>query len=152
MIFSLKHPSASGVYSVRMKKQFFLMALAASMVLPLSAETDTPLGKQMDAMNSAIKGLRKETDPAKCAALVREAQEAAAKGFSEVPELLKKMPDGAEKTKALAEYRKMMGKLYVSLCEMEIAYLDGKTEEAASIGASLKDLKKAGHDKFMEDE
>ena len=148
----MKHRVGCGVYPLRMKTRFFLTVMAASMVLPLSAETETPLGKQMDAMNGAIKGLRKETDPAKCAALVREAQQAAAKGFSEVPELVKKMPDGAEKTKALAEYRKMMGKLYVSLCEMEIAYLDGKAEDAAAIAASLKDLKKAGHDKFMEDE
>lgn len=50
----MKHRVGCDVYPLRMKTRFFLMVMAASMVLPLSAETETPLGKQMDAMNGAI--------------------------------------------------------------------------------------------------
>ncbi|MBC8127542.1 MAG: hypothetical protein H8M99_10425 [Gloeobacteraceae cyanobacterium ES-bin-144] len=124
------------------------------MTLPVLAEKyeETPLGKQMEAMNDAYKSFRSEKDPAKGAEQARVAQRAALKGMSELPEMLAKMVDGPEKAKAAAGYRKMMGKLYVSLCEVEEAFLAGKTEEVAKIVASLKDMKKAGHDKFMEEE
>ncbi len=135
-----------------MKTKFFLMALAASLVLPLSADTETPLGKQMESFNDSFKAFRKESDPAKCAALARDAQTAVAKTLGETPELVKKMAEGPEKAKAAAEYRKMMGKVYVALCELEEAYLDGKTEEANKILGSMREMKKAGHDKFMEEE
>jgi soluble cytochrome b562 len=135
-----------------MKFRILLMSCALCLVLPVRAEEETPLGKQMDAMNQAFKGFRKETDPAKCAALARDAQQAVAKGMLELPAMLVKMPEGPQKAKSAAEYRKMMGKLYVSLCEVEEAYLAGKSDDAAKILASLKDVKKQGHDKFMEDE
>lgn len=129
------------------------MALAASLVLPLSAaDKDTPLAKEMESFNNVIKAFRKESNPAKCAALAREAQAAVAKSLSETPELVKKMPEGPDRIKAAAEYRKMMGKVYVSFCELELAYLDGKTEEATKILGSMREMKKAGHDKFMEEE
>ena len=95
---------------------------------------------------------RKETAPVKCAALAREAQAVVAKALGEIPELGKKMPDGPEKAKAAADYRKMMGKVYVSLCEVEEAYLAGNAEEAGKILGSMRELKKTGHDKFMEDD
>jgi len=137
-----------------MKIRFVLLACAACLVLPAHAEKkeETPLGKQMEAMGHALKGFRKETDPAKCAALAREAQQAVAKGLLELPELVNKMPEGPDKAKAAAEYRKMMGKVYVSLCEVEEAYLAGNAEEAGRILGSMREMKKAGHDKFMEDD
>ena len=46
----------------------------------------------------------------------------------------------------------MMGKLYVTLCEVEEAFLNGKIDEVAKIVDSLKEQKKAGHDKFVKDE
>lgn len=135
-----------------MKSRLMLMACAALVAAPVLHADDTPLGKQMEAMNDAYKAFRKETDPAKGAALAREAQDSVAKGLSELPEMLKKMPDGPDKAKAAAEYRKMMGKLYVALCEVEEAFLAGKIEDVAKIVESLKEMKKSGHDKFMEDE
>ncbi len=128
------------------------MSCALCLVLPARAEKETPLGKQMDAMNQSFKAFRKETDPAKCAALARDAQQAVAKGLLELPTLVTKMPEGPQKAKSAAEYRKMMGKLYVSLCEVEEAYLAGRADDAAKILSSLKEVKKQGHDKFMEEE
>ena len=137
-----------------MKKQLLLLTCAVGFLLPLPifAEDETPLGKQMEAMNDAYKAFRRETDPVKGAAQAREAQQAALKSASEVPSMLTKMPDSPEKAKALLEYRKMMGKLFVSFCEVEEAFLNGKIEDVAKIVESLKEQKKAGHDKFMEEE
>ncbi|MGL5017264.1 MAG: cytochrome b562 [Luteolibacter sp.] len=137
-----------------MKKQLLLLTCAVGFLLPLPilAEEETPLGKQMEAMNDAYKAFRRETDPVKGAAQAREAQQAALKSASEVPTMLTKMPDSPEKAKALLEYRKMMGKLFVSFCEVEEAFLNGKIEDVAKIVESLKEQKKTGHDKFMEEE
>jgi soluble cytochrome b562 len=124
------------------------------MLLPARAadEETTPLGKQMEAMNDAYKAFRKETDPVKGAAQAREAQTAALKGAMEVPEMLKTMPEGPEKAKASAAYRKMIGKLYVTLCEVEEAFLNGKIDEVVKLVDSLKELKKTGHKEFIKDE
>lgn len=137
-----------------MKNQLFLLSCVAGLMLtPANAQEkeDTPLAKQMEAVNDAFKGFRRETDPVKGAAQAREAQQATLKGASEVPEMLKAMPEGPDKAKALVEYRKMIGKLYVTFCEVEEAFLNGKLDEVAKIVASVKDMKKAGHDKFVEE-
>lgn len=115
-------------------------------------EEQTPLGKQMEAMDDAFKGFRRETDPVKGATEARAAQEAALKAALEVPALIKEMPDGPDKAKASNEYRTMMGKLYVTLCEVEGAFLAGKVDEVAKIVESLKGMKKDGHKKFMKEE
>jgi soluble cytochrome b562 len=137
-----------------MTKQLLLLTCAVGFLMPLPgvAEEETPLAKQMEAMNDAYKALRRETDPVKGAAQARDAQQAALKSASEVPSMLTKMPDSPEKAKALVEYRKMMGKLFVSFCEVEEAFLAGKIEDVAKIVENLKEQKKVGHDQFMEDE
>lgn len=123
------------------------------MLLPTTAaENETPLAKQMEAMNDAFKGFRRETDAVKGAAQAREAQTAALKSAMEVPAMLKAMPEGPEKAKALVEYRKMIGKLFVTFCEVEEAFLNGKIDDVTKIVETLKEAKKTGHDKFMEDE
>ena len=113
---------------------------------------DTPLGKQMEAMNDAYKAMRRETDPAKGAALAREAQDAIVKGIVELPALVKDMPDGPEKAKASAEYRKMMGSLISTLADLELAFLSNDTAKVKEIVEAMRDMKKTGHDKFMEEE
>ena len=124
------------------------------MLVPVKAQDKehTALGKQMEAVNDAFKAFRKETDATKGAAQAREAQAALVKGFGEVPESIKEMPEGPEKAKALAEYHKMIGQLYVTLCDVEIAFLNGKTDEVAKIVDAIKTLKKDGHKKFMKDD
>jgi soluble cytochrome b562 len=137
-----------------MKKQFFLLGCAVAMsVMPAIAdEKETPLGKQMETMDGAFKAFRKETDAVKGAAQAREAQQAVLKSVVEVPSRIETMPEGPEKVKAQVEYRKMMGKLYVTLCEVEEAFLNGKIDEVAKIVGALKEMKKAGHEKFMDEE
>lgn len=124
------------------------------MLIPARAEDKehTALGKQMEALNDAFKAFRRETDPVKGATQAREAQAAALKGATEVPETVKEMPEGPEKAKALVEYHKMVGKLYVVLCEVEEAFLNGKIDEVAKLVDSLKDMKKTGHKQFVKEE
>lgn len=134
-----------------MKITSILMGCAALMVLPVSAD-DTPLGKQMDAFNDSYKAFRKESDPVKGAAQARDAQNTILKAIGESPSMLAKMPDSPAKTKALAEYRKMMGQLFVTLCEVEQAFLADDKAELAKLLDTLKSMKKEGHNRFMEDE
>lgn len=142
-------------YSRRMKKHLLLLGCALSLlVIPARAEDEkqTVMHDQMEVMNDAFKAFRRETDPVKGATQAREAQLAAIKCAAEIPELVKAMPDGPDKVKAQVEYRKMMAKLLLTLCEVEEAFLNGKIEDVAKIVESLKEMKKAGHDKFMEEE
>lgn len=138
-------------FLLRMKTSFLLALCSVFLAAPLHAENHTPLGEQMEQFNDAYKALRKEKDAGKAAALAREAQLAVARSLAEMPEIVTKMADGPEKSKAAAEYRLMMGKVYVSLCEVESAFLAGKTDEAVSIIEGLRTAKKEGHDKFMEE-
>jgi soluble cytochrome b562 len=106
----------------------------------------------MDAMNDAYKAMRRETDPAKGAALARTAQDAMVKGIVELPEMVKGMPEGPDKAKASASYRKMMGNLIATLADMELAFLNNDMAKVKEIVESMRDLKKEGHDKFMDED
>jgi len=133
--------------------KLLLCGFAASLmfVQPTMAD-DTPLAEQMEAMNDAYKAMRRETDTAKGAALAKEAQDAMVKAITETPELVKAMPDGPDKAKASAEYRKMMGSLISTLASMELAFLDNDLDKVKEIVDTMREMKKEGHDKFMEDE
>ncbi|QTN30837.1 hypothetical protein HZ994_00330 [Akkermansiaceae bacterium] len=137
-----------------MKMKMMLCGLAATLmfVQPAKADEDSPLAKEMEVMNDAYKAMRREEDPSKGAALAREAQDAMVKAITELPEMVKAMPEGADKAKASAEYRKMMGNLISTLAGMELAFLDGDLAKVKEIVESMRDIKKQGHDKFMEDE
>lgn len=138
-----------------MNKRLLLMGCVMGLIaIPAVAqdEPDTELGKKMEKMDDAYKGFRRETDPEKGALEARKAQEMALKALSEVPELLKKMPEGPAKTKAYAQYRKEVGTLFVTLCEVEEAFLSGKVDAVPPLVAKIKKMKKAGHETFMEEE
>jgi hypothetical protein len=139
----------------RMKSRIFLTGFAALFLFsPMSAmaESDSPLAKQMEALDDAYKGFRREKDPAKGAAQAREAQQALIRGFVETPPMLAKMPAGPEKEKAAAQYRAMMAAVLVKLCEVEQMFLSGDIAGVEKLVAGLKEMRKEGHDKFMEEE
>jgi soluble cytochrome b562 len=136
-----------------MKKRLLLMSCAVGLlVIPAQAEEHTELGKHMESMNDAFKAFRRETDPVKGATQARIAQTEALKAAAEIPAKVKAMPAGADKDKASVEYRKAMGKLYITLCEVEEAFLAGKIDEVAKHLETLKGVKKEGHDKFMDED
>jgi soluble cytochrome b562 len=130
-----------------------LTSFLGLLVLPVAVlADDTPLAKQMEAMNDAYKAFRREKDPAKGAALAREAQDAALKGIPEVPELVQSMAAGEAKAKAIVAYRKSMGQLFITLCQVEEAFLANDLDKVAELVETLKDIKKEGHDQFMDEE
>ena len=137
-----------------MKKHTILLGCALALLwIPAHAEEpETPLGKQMEAVNDAFKAFRRETDPAKGVKEAHEAQMATLKAAAEVPELVKEMPEGPEKDKAANAYRTEMGQLFISLCEVEKAFLNNDLESVASIVDKLKKMKKEGHKAFMKEE
>lgn len=136
-----------------MKMKLILCGLAATMMFAQpSMADDTPLAEQMDVMNDAYKAMRRETDPVKGAALARTAQDAMVKAIVETPAMLKAMPDGPEKAKASAEYRKMMGGLIATLAELELSFLNNDMAKVKEIIEAMRDVKKQGHDKFIEEE
>ena len=141
---------------VRMKKLIFpailLLATVLGPVRVQAEEEDTPLAKEMEKVDTAYKSFRKEKDPAKGSAAAREAQDAVLKAVTLTPAMLEKMPAGEEKTKALAAYRLQMGKLFVSLCEVEAAYIAKDLDKVTKLVDTLKAGKKEGHDAFVEDE
>lgn len=137
-----------------MKKHFLLLSFALGFLLvpAQAADEHSALENHMESVDDAFKGFRRETDPVKGAAQAREAQNATLKAIPELPSMVKAMPDGSEKEKASASYRKMMGKLLVVFCEVEEAFLAGNTEEVAKIVAAVREMKKEGHDKFMDND
>ena len=129
-----------------------LLPIGSLFLLDVARADDTPLGEQMSAMNDAYKAMGKETDAAKGAILAREAQTAMLKSLEFKPEAFDKLfPDKAAAAKAMVEYRKMIGEAFVIFCKVEMAFLEGKTDDVKKLLAEAKDLKKAGHDKFMEE-
>ncbi|MGC4014375.1 MAG: cytochrome b562 [Luteolibacter sp.] len=108
---------------------------------------ETELGKQMEAANDALKAMKKETDPAKGAALARQAEAALVKCLSEVPSTLEKTPE-AEKAKALANYRTLIAKSYVTVSQIEEAYLANDLEKVKTLSEALRPDKKEGHEKY----
>jgi predicted negative regulator of RcsB-dependent stress response len=61
------------------------------------------------------------------------------------------MPDGKEKTKAIADYRRMMGLSYANLSELELAYLEEDEEKVDEAMKKVKAGKKEGHKKYSDD-
>jgi hypothetical protein len=138
-----------------MKTPWILMGCVLGLIGPLRAEEaheETPLGKQMEVFNDAYKAIRKETDPAKGAELAREAQKAVIPSMAELPEMLGKMPDGPDKAKAAAAYRRMIAEVLVAVCQIEEAFLAGDNARVAELVETLKKLRKTGHDRFIEEE
>lgn len=122
-------------------------------MLPMQADEETPLGKEMEVINDSFKALNKEKDPAKGAALARKAQESMLKGAAMVPDFIQDMiPDAKEKEKAMADYRRLMGEAYVVFCKIETAFLEGKMDEVTKLADEAKALKKEGHKKYIEEE
>ena len=140
-----------------MKLHFSLktVALASvmSLALPVQVHADddeTPLAEEMDTLSGSLKGLRKAETTKEKVDLVLAAQKATLKSLEYLPMIFKDIKDAAEKAKATADYKKLVGQTYVKLCELEGAYLAGDEDKADKIKGELKDLKKEGHEKYTD--
>ena len=134
-----------------MKFHLIIATCFVALILPVCADDETELTKKMDELNDHYKSIRREEDPAKGAVSAREAQKLIAASLNLVPEMLTGMKDGPGKENALAIYRQLMGESFVLLCKIEQAYLAKDMDKADENYAALKELRKLGHDKFIED-
>lgn len=129
--------------------------LATGVLTPAHAdsEDETPLAKTMEESSEAIKELRKidKNDWKSGADLARKAADGIRKGMEFIPWLVEQMPEGLEKTKAIADYRRMMGLSYADLCELELAYLDQDADKVDEVMTKIKAGKKEGHKKYSDD-
>lgn len=123
---------------------------------PVSADDDedkTPLTETMEQTSEALKSLRKMEldDWTGGAEAARTAADGIRKGMEYVPVLIRDMQDGKQKTRAIADYRRMMGLSYALLCELELAYLDEDGDKVDELLTKLKANKKEGHKKYSDD-
>ena len=146
-------PAGSAQHRARMKQTMMLIGCVAGLLLaPAAVRAESPLGEQMESVGHAFKSLRGEQDAEKGAATARSAQEAVLKALPILPETVTNLEDAAAKAKAAAEYRLMMGRLYVTFCEVEQAFLAKDLAKVATLMDALKAHKKDGHTRFMEKE
>lgn len=138
-----------------MRLFFLFCMLATGALTPAHAdsEDETPLAKTMEESSEAIKELRKidKNDWKSGADLARKAADGIRKGMEFIPWLVEQMPEGLEKTKAIADYRRMMGLSYADLCELELAYLDQDADKVDEVMTKIKAGKKEGHKKYSDD-
>jgi len=82
--------------------------------------------------------------------ITRTAHEALRRSMEYTPAQIEKMPEGAEKVKAIADARMLLGLSYVAVCELELAYLSEDQEAITAAIKKVKESRKVGHDAYNE--
>ena len=127
-------------------------ATGASMVM---AEQDTPLSKEMSAMNKALRTLKRQiADASKKAdnlALV-DTMKAKAEAAAKLEPAKTKDQPAADKPKYLESYKAQMADLAKAIDELKAAVEKGDAEAAAKLFEKLGDTKEKGHKDFAPDE
>ena len=140
-----------------------LSILSISAVLPSAPKDDeSPLSEAMSSLNSSLRSFRKAVkgdSPNKELALTQllKMQAAAHSAKTETPESAK--PKGLsptlspEEARALTrDFRKTLISCEKALLDLELLVVDEKYTEVDVAIRGLLEMKKAGHDKFIEDE
>lgn len=119
----------------------------------VASDEDSVLHEKMEQVNRSLKLLRRAGDDyEKAAGLVQEAQAVMLECFPLVPYQVEKMPDGKEKSVAIANYKKLMAESYKRLCDLELAYFSGDIDKIDDALDEVKDSRKDGHEEFIEQE
>ncbi|NNC89975.1 MAG: hypothetical protein HKN82_16075 [Akkermansiaceae bacterium] len=114
-------------------------------------DEETPLAEAMEDLSASLKKLRRARDFNAKAELIRGGEDACIKSLQYLPATIEAMPDGADKTKAVADYRRLMGLTLALMSELELAFLAEDEAKAEELVDKLKDLKKEGHEKYEEE-
>ncbi|MFU8892291.1 MAG: hypothetical protein ACNA8L_01565 [Luteolibacter sp.] len=128
----------------------FVLAMPFHVPTAQAAEERT-LIQWMEEFDMAYRGFRRETDPEKGLPIVREGQVAFLQSMALLPPMVEKMPAGAAKDKAAATYRNMMAEVYLMLTRLELAFLERDMEAVAGHVGEIRNARRAGHDRFMEE-
>ena len=147
-----------------MKLKHLLHLLAAcAMIVPAFSEEDTPLSKEMEKLNKALKSVKhnlaaaaeKDADLKKLAA-ASEAAVNAAKAACEAaakfePAKTKDIPE-ADKAKFVSDFKVSIEEVGKNLDALKAAIEAGKTDDAKALLDKLNAGKKEGHKKFKKEE
>jgi soluble cytochrome b562 len=127
-------------------------AVAASLAV---ADEDTPLSKEMSAMNKALRQLKKTaSDPAAKAANLAAIDKIKANVTASVklePAKTKDQP-AAEKEAYLEKYKKQMAELEKTFDDLKAAVTKGDEAGIQAAFEKLSDQKEKGHKDFAPDE
>ncbi|TDJ78026.1 MAG: hypothetical protein E2O39_01650 [Planctomycetota bacterium] len=134
-----------------------LVATAASPFIATAAAQDdeeTPLGEQMEELQSGLRRLRKlVTKPDEKEAtleILRAMQGHGIQAFALGPEPPETLP-AAEHAEWSVNFRRQILKVVDQLLVVELAVSEGRTEDAKSAYKELGQLKNAGHDTYQPD-
>ena len=141
---------------MKLKSLLTLVAtLAIGFNVALAADDDTPLAKEMKAMNKSLRALKKSaSDPAKKDANlelisgIKTHLDAAAKLE---PAKTKDIP-ADKKAAYLEKYKKEIADLEKTYDDLAAAIKDGKADDAKKAIDKLADEKEQGHKDFYPDE
>ena len=135
-------------------KLFALCALVGFVgIAPVMGDDDeTPLGEQMETVSGSLKKLRRADGFEAKAVLARKAQTSCIKSMQFLPAMFKDMKDAKEKAMAIADFKRLMGLTLAGLGELELAFLAEDEDKADEVIDKLKDLKKEGHNAYIEEE
>ena len=141
--------------TIRLKPLVTLaMALAAGVSMAV-AEEDTPLSKQMSAMNKSLRTLKRQAADASKKTenleLIAKMKTNVAEGLKLEPAKTKDQP-AADKPKYLDNYKAQMAELDKALDSLKAAIDKGDTAGAQAIFDKLGDIKEKGHKDFAPDE
>ena len=132
-----------------------LATLSLGFSTALCAEEDTPLNKQMTAMNKSLRTLKRQiSDTAKKddnLALVGKMKANLAEAIKLEPTKTKDIP-AAEKAAYLEKFKQELTELGKTYDQLEAAIKDGKTAEAKAIFDKISEQKEKGHKDFGVDE
>lgn len=136
-----------------------LLTLAAALVVTsgpaFAQEEDTPLSKEMSAMNRAWRKLKKQAaDPAQkesSLALVATMKEKSEAALKFEPAQTKDQPE-ADKAAYLEKYKEMVTALGRTLDELKEAIEKGDNVQITALFEKVSDEKEKGHEKFAPDE
>ena len=121
----------------------------------IAAEEDTPLAKNMSAMNKNLRTLKRQLgDTSKKdenIGLLGKIKSSLDEAVKLQPKKTKDIPE-AEKTAYIEKYKKQITELKKSFEEIETALKVGKADEAKAVFDKLAEQKEKGHKDFGADD
>ena len=140
---------------MKLKHLLTTLLATAAFAFPALAEEDTPLSKEMDKINKALKLVtrnvadagQKDANLAKIAEIKAGMEKAA--GME--PAKAKDVPAG-EKAKFIADYKASMAESVKTIDALKAAIEAGNTEDAAKALEKLKSQKGDGHKAFKKED
>lgn len=106
------------------------------------------IGRNMKALSQQIEDASKKDSSLK---LIADLKQAAEKSKQLNPSKTKELP-AADQAKFVADYREAMAKLVVEYERIEDALKANKFDQAKTVFAGLKEIKRDGHERFASEE